>query len=583
MASSFIFPLIFVCIGFLLLGLISLLGSDGRKLVADARWAGRIEKINAMTKAISQSKNCKPGNTSLFLGKVPKRFWLTKLEILLTGSSSSVPFANMQGSALVFGSPDVGKSTTCNNNFIRHILRNGLGAMAVFDPKGDLVAANAPYAEACGYECFYLAPGKKYTDSINIFDFFKGREDMLATVAQQAAITTIRNTKSEDAGKSDSFFGPSGEALVRSSLMLTYNSPHQDLVMLKELLCADDLASRIGEAERQKEISWQIASSFRQFISGKSSDKTLGGIQATASLVFDSFVREEFFNAFVRKSTIPLDLSGKKIIFIQPMRGFEDVCMPVISTILELLIERNFAEPRQEPLFTLIDEAHLAYLPSLAKWLAYLRSSGLVMVLLTQALSQLRQKYGQNNLNTILTSARTKIFMNPDDLETAKFVSEKVGKRDKFYKQHSRSSGKGGRNVSNQRQQVPLITPQKINSMKQGEMVYWNSANANKDEDGLPVKTKYIVPQSDLDLEANCKKFWEERMRERVIKERYPQHMTSEEMAQFVTERVNAIDSLYPLPIEEEEESPDVDPLFKKDFQTKGIVRNDIDAILPKG
>ena len=555
----------------------SLIQPKNRSVVAKARWANRKEKLNAWRKAYAQNQNPEVGSTSLFLGKVPDSSWRAELEILLTGKSTAVPFANLQGSCLVFGSPDVGKTTTINNNFIRHILTEGSGPIIIFDPKGDLTEANAPFAEACGYSTYFLAPGKPYTDSLNIFSFFEGREHMRASVAHKAAVTTIRNTKSEDAGKSDGFFGPSGEALVRSGLMLVEESAHKDLVFLRELLCAENLGARIQHAEQQGEISWQTASSFRQFISGKGSEKTLSGIQATASLVFDNFVREEFFNAFIRPSTIPIDLTGKQVVFIQPMKSFEDVCMPVMASIKELYIERNFSYPRKEPLHVLIDEAHLSHISSVPKSLALLRSSGLVMVLLTQAMSQLRQQYGQNNLNTMLTSARTKIFMNPDDLETAKFVSEKTGKVDVISEQSSRSYGKSSsRSVSQQRQQVSLIAPEEVNQMKQGEMIYWNNANANDKKDGFPVKLRYEVPQSDLDLEERCKKFWNERMLPRVTKERQKQHYDSVQIEQFVKQRVQAIDYFYPEPTTAQEEEESLPLLPKKELATAGNIKNEL-------
>ena len=568
----------FIVLGGCLLfsGAMGLLQSKQKNVLAKARWAGKKEKLNAWRKAIAQHKNPKVGSTSLFLGKVPEKPWLQELNILINNKSSAIPFANMQGSCLVFGSPDAGKTTTINNNFIRNILRYGKGPIIVFDPKGDLTEANAPFAEACGYETYFLAPGKPYTDCLNIFSFFEGRESMRTSVADKAALTTIANTKSEDAGKSDGFFGPSGRALVRSGLMLTEESSYKDLVFLRELLCAENLGARIQHAEQQGEISWQTANSFRQFISGKASEKTLSGIQATASLVFDNFVREEFFNAFIRETTIPIDLKGKQVVFIQPVKGFEDVCMPVIASIMELYVERFFSGRRKDSVHILIDEAHLFRLSCVAKSLALLRSSGLVMVLLTQAMSQLRQMYGTNNLNTILGSVRTKIFLNPGDLEIAKWVSEMVGKVDVIYKQSSRSYGKGGgRSSSEQRQQVPLISPEEVNQMKQGEMIYLNSANANPKKDGYPVKVRYKVPQSDLDLEKRCKMFWKERMLPRVIKERQKQHYDSVEIEQFVKKRVQAIDYLYPVPNSENEETT-ASLLPKQELATAGILKNEL-------
>ena len=545
-------------------------------ILAHARWAKKREISSALRTAQKQAKKRKIDETALFIGDL-ETGWKPHLNILLGKKSKFIPLPHMQRSLIAFGTPNAGKTTTIAKPLIKDIIRRNLGSIILFDPKCDLAPIFAPLAEAHDYQNYFLSPGQEYTDSVNFYSFFD-RPEWLSSIAEQMAKTTIRNTKESNEGSTDPFFGKSGTALLRSVLMLTQlNFPEPNLLITKEILALPDLITRLRFAETQGRISPWVSSSLRQFLSGESSEKTIASIQSTASLVFDGFIRPEFMNSYTNSTNIPLDLTQKQMIVIQPMRGFEDVCVPILSAFIDLIVERNFAQPRQKPLFLVIDELHLITLPRLSRWLAFLRSSGLVMILLTQALSQIKGAYGENEFDTIYNSAGTKIMMNPDDFSTATFVSNKLGNQEVRYQQQSRSSSRSGssRSRNEQLQQIPLMAAEKINKMDVGEFVCWNWGFQGKGETGVPLHIKYNVPQSEFDLDARCKNIWKQKYLPSLIERAKEHHQTSEQSEAFLKATIEQVRDFLPLPPEEDEAKR------KQAAEKSKISNSDINILYP--
>ena len=540
-----------ICLGLALLAkvYISSSYSSRKSILAHARWSGSWEISNALRLAQKQAKNRKIDETALFIGNM-ETGWKPHLNIFLGKKNNFIPLPHMQRSLLVFGTPNAGKTSTIAKPLIKDIIRRNLGSIILFDPKCDLAPIFAPFAEAHGYENYFLAPGREYTDSINLFSFFD-REEWLSSIAEQAAETTILNTQGQKSGSSDPFFTDSGTALLRSVLMLTQlNFPDPNLITVKEILGLPDLIERLRFAEEQNRISPWVLSSFRQFMSNEASERTAANIQSTATLVFDGFIRPEFVNCYVNPNgtSIPLDLTEKQLIIIQPMRGFEKVCLPVQATFMDLLTERNFSQPRDKPLFVVIDELHLPYLPRLERWLAVLRSSGLVMILLTQAASQLVKAYGENDYKTIYNTTGTKVIMNPDDIDTATATSNRLGNKEVRYQQKSRSYARSGssRSHSEQVQQIPLITADEINKMDIGEFILLNWGYKKFGQTGIPLLTKYKVPQHEFDLEDRCIEIWEQKYQQSLISRAKKRHKTPKESEDYLIAKTQEVLQLLP-------------------------------------
>ncbi|NJO93724.1 MAG: type IV secretory system conjugative DNA transfer family protein [Hydrococcus sp. RM1_1_31] len=208
---------------------------------------------------------------ALFAGNAPMIGWKPHLKTFLTGNPSVLPLPNLNQHTVVLGSTGCGKTTTINNRLLQDAIRQG-HPMVVFDPKGDLAQIHAPYADAFGYEIYCLAPGKPYTDRFNILDFLRTFKD--SGRAEQAAKTINRNAN-VGVSKTDPFFGPSGDKLVRSILMLAKASPYPDLLMAKRLLSLPDLTERLRVAFESGRLILELRTAFNSFYRARKAIKLL--------------------------------------------------------------------------------------------------------------------------------------------------------------------------------------------------------------------------------------------------------------------------------------------------------------------
>ena len=532
----------------LLLGLMMVIGSlSSRKkgVLADAYFAGRREKLNAFIKARKQKKKRHKSKTALFAGDAGVEGKKVVLKSWVTGKLPSLPFPSLNQHLIALGSTGCGKTTTVVNRLIQDAIREG-HPLIIFDPKGELAEVNAPYAQAFGYQDYYLAPGKKYTDCFNIVEWMRNQKDSVR--AQQIAKTIQANSNPHGVSKTDPFFGASGEILVRSVLMLTRGTDYADLLMAKRILSLPELCDRIRIAQAKGKLDPWIENSFQQFISGKDAERTIAGIATTAGLVFDGFTQEEFLNAFMGKSTIPMDFTGKKILFVQPPIDTADIVMPVLTTAVEILVEENMSRPRNEPLLLFLEEFPLGYWRKCQQWMSYRRGDGLAVILIAQLFAQIRDRYGQDTALSILANANTQIYFNCNDMETAKAVSDRCGLKEVTYKQKSTSSGKSGNSYSKseQRQKVPLITPDKLLQMGEGEFIMFNNGYGEDGKANIPVRKIYRIPKTTLDRDEELKVVWREITHPELCKKAEGRSLNELETVEALLDRGCEAESLLP-------------------------------------
>ena len=532
-----------------------LMGGKRKGVLANARFGGRVEKFNAVKKAQKQRKKNDLAKTALYAGEKPMGGWKPLLQTLLTGNPPCLPLANLNQHMIVLGSTGCGKTTTIVNRVIQAGIRDGK-PIIVFDPKGELAQINAPYAKAYDYEDYYLAPGKDYTDRFNVVEWMRSCKD--STRAQQIAKTIQANAKPKGANNSNDFFSDSGEVLIRSVLMLTKASDYPDLLMAKRILALPELCQRIQDSYKSGRLNPWIENSFQQFMAGKDANKTIAGIAATAGLVFDGFTQEEFFNAFIGKSTIPMEFTGKKILFVQPPMEQEDVVMPILTTAVEILVEENMSKPRVDPLFLILEEFDVGFWRKVQRWMSFRRSNGLAVILIAQLWAQIRQKYGEDEAKAILANANTQIYFNSNDVETAKMVSNRLGQKEVIVKNRSHSNGKSGHSNSSseQSQKTALKSEEELIKVGEGEFTMFSIAYGSRGEVNVPIQMKYPIPEEILDRD---KKMQEQAWPEFVCPEKRKQvktwHLDEEQREKALLERGHAAEEY--LPLKEQGESED--------------------------
>ncbi|WP_416671459.1 type IV secretory system conjugative DNA transfer family protein [Egbenema bharatensis] len=521
-----------VLLGMLLLMVGATLFSPKKGKMTTGRFGGRAEQWKAAAIARQQRKQRQPHKVALKAGNV------------------HIPHA--QQSVTVTGAPDSGKTFSIIDPAIRSAIVQGFPIL-VYDFKGSQLEAHAAWAAAQGYEVAVFAPGQPYTGVCNPLDFLADETDSL--MAAQLAQVLQKNTQREGAYRDNDFFTSAGTNLVEAVMLLAKLTPYPDLLMASKILNLTDLPSRIRATGAQGRIPSWTMESFSQLLASEGAEKQIAGIIATAQRTFKTFIGKQLVSSFCGTTTIPLDLIGKQLLFLQVDIQKRDTVSPLLAAVLHLIVTRNFVRPRKIPLIVALDELPTLYLPELPKWINEFRSYGFVALLGYQNFAQLQHMYGRELSRVLFAACGTKVFFNPKDRETANEFSGYLGEKDVKLYTRSRSHGRyGGSSYSEQYQKMPLLTPDQILKLDQGECVFINPAYKGGHESSIPLRLRVKIVQKDVQIQNRSAELWQSKVRDRLIQRMAERH-TIIDLDQENEIRREMAERLFPLPVDESNSS----------------------------
>ena len=421
--------------GFILaciLGMILLTRFSGGKKkqgkLATGYFGSQKEMAQAKKKALEQIADPKCDRVALYIGRVKpkKKAKGQKAYRFAIPPSPKNPgrgifyVPDVQRGTLVLGAPGSGKTVSAINPMLFSAVDRGL-PIILYDFKYPSQSKVAVFAKRHGYDVRIFAPGFPESEVCNPIDFLRDAND--GENARQIGTVINKNFKQISQGQEDAFFGPAGDQLVEAILMLTKSTPYPDIMMAAQILSSEKMVQRLMAADMNP---W-IRQSFGQLFSSASSEKTVAGIAGSASIMFTRFMKRNTLGCFVGQTTLPLDLKGKQLAIFGMDRERRAVCGPLLCSVMHMLIARNIAKRRQDPLVVCLDEFPTLYLPDIGKWLNESRSEGFCGILGAQGLSQIEQNYGKENAKTITTGTNTKILFNLGEYETARSFSMDKG------------------------------------------------------------------------------------------------------------------------------------------------------------
>lgn len=458
-----------------------------------------------------------------------------------------LPFIN-EGVSIA-GAPGTGKTFSVIDPAIRSALRSGY-PIIVYDSKGAQTEAHAAYAASLGYRVSVFAPGKSYTGTCNLLDFVRDETDSL--MAYQLAFILEKNSSgvgpSEQSGGKD-FFARTGVGLVEAAILLAKLTDYPDLFTVGKILNLDKLTERISSLKNSGTVSDWVIDAFAQLLSSGDAEKQVAGMIVTAQNVFKRFVSKDLLPSFCGDTTIPLDFDGKQILFLQTDIEKKDAVTPLLAAVLQLLIARNFAHPRELPLMVSVDEFPSLYLPAFEGYLNELRSAGLIALIGYQNFSQLRKRYGADGAKAMIAACGTQFFFNPRDFETAREFSQYLGQKEVSHYTKSRSSGKSSSRSRNQQvQQVALVTPDAFLKFGKGECVYVNPGHRTSGGTAsVPVRCRVEIPSKEIDVQKKSVAAWRKTVQPRLIERQQKRNPLDIELASKL--RAMAADKFMPLSV----------------------------------
>jgi type IV secretory pathway TraG/TraD family ATPase VirD4 len=483
---------------------------SSRGRMAGAHWAGGQEKKAARQVAIKQINERKRDGLTTWIntpiitplkkprmkaGKVSKRYEISP-------QSSTVFIPDGQRGTTVCGAPGSGKTFSVIDPMIRSVIDQGF-PICLYDFKfpGGQAEIHAAYARNKGYDVRIFAPGFEGSESCNLLDFLKSPDDS-ETAGQIAKVLNKNFSLNGGKGGEDPFFQLSGDQLIKAVLQLAKLSEYPDFLTCQKILALDssDLIDRVKAAD----ISPWVKTSWDQFMSMRESEKTAASVAAIASLMFTNFVSPDILPCLCGKSTIPLDLEGKQMIIFGMDQNRRDIVGPILATVMHMIVVRNIAKKRIDPLAVFLDELPTIALPNLVNWLNESRSAGFCGVLGYQNMTQLEQAYGKETARAILSGCNTKFIFNPGEYESAKYFSDYLGDEEVRYKQRSRSNSKdgGSNSTSDQDKTKKMFSPEEILKLPAGTCVFINPAYANQKEASIPLKLKVNIGDGEMQRRA---------------------------------------------------------------------------------
>lgn len=380
---------------------------------------------------------------------------------------------------IVIGGPGSGKTFT----FIKPNILQLNSSFLDIDPKGLVVRETGQMLEAAGYDVkvFDLA-NLANSDMFNVFHYIKTELDIDRVLE---AITEGTQKKENNGG--DDFWRQAEALLIRAFIgFLWFDGQDNDylphLGMIGDMLRlterkekntpspVEDWFEELNE-NHPNNYAYKQWSLFNDLYNGE----TRMSVLAIASGRYSIFDHEQVTD-MIRYDTMDIEswIDKKTAVFVaipETNDAFNFLAAIFISTVMETLRKKKddilsgaIESPSKSLHFRfLIDEfANIGRIPNIDKALATFRSRDMSIVIVLQALDQLKTMYPKG-WATLVNTCDTLLFLGGDEKETTDYLSKRAGKQTISVRKASYSKGKRGGGSEN-RDTIgrDLLTPDEI-------------------------------------------------------------------------------------------------------------------------
>ncbi|MBX3150379.1 type IV secretory system conjugative DNA transfer family protein [Candidatus Obscuribacterales bacterium] len=337
----------------------------------------------------------------------------------------SVPAKQRVRHGLVCGPTGCGKTSSI---FVPNLLLDVDSSAVVTEatPDGvepDLYKKTSGYRAARGHKIFFFNPQDPRSCRINPID-------RVRTVgqAQDLADLIIRNTTA-NSHVGDQVWETAERQLLTALLMIAATMK-KDLAWVRTTLALGrkDLVKFIQEGGTADVGKQECLAMFRL-----SSDGFLNGVMVGLLVRLSPWLNPTVI-ALTQTTTVDLAvLENELFTFYLAVPAGKRQMKPVASVMLSFVLETimdNYKKKRDNfvPLQMVLDElTNFGYLPDLPGQLTILRHAGIPMLIGMQDLEQLKKVYGFEDAKIIISQPATRIFFRPNELTTARLISDQLG------------------------------------------------------------------------------------------------------------------------------------------------------------
>ncbi|MEK6478324.1 type IV secretory system conjugative DNA transfer family protein [Catalinimonas sp. 4WD22] len=381
---------------------------------------------------------------------------------------------------LVVGSSGSGKSESIGNTFIQQFIQKGYCGI-IYDFKFPTLVqeVNSALHSYCNdtEKNFYIINFQDPTLSHRCNPLAPENIPTLAH-AEEYARAIVNNLDTSTIKQRD-FFSNSAIAWL-SSLIWFFRSEYPQYCTLPHVINTalyKDYAQVISMLQTNLE-SADMSRSIATAIENKA-EKQIAGVIASLQILVSKINSPEIVwtltgDDFDMKINDP---KNPKLLCLGSSPGLVDTFSPVISLIITVSLKQMNQQGKHK-CFVLLDEAPTLYIPKFEMIPATARSNKIASVYMAQDYAQMIDMYGREKTEVIIANLSNQFYGKVSSVQTAKSVSEMIGKEERLITNHSRGSSrgsKGGRNLSHNtsisHQERYIIKPQEVMQLQPGEFV----------------------------------------------------------------------------------------------------------------
>ncbi|SJZ45630.1 type IV secretion system protein VirD4 [Pilibacter termitis] len=390
----------------------------------------------------------------------------------------------------VVGGPGTGKTYT----FIKPNIMQMNASFVVTDPKGLLVRETGKMLEDNGYKVkVFDLNTLSNSDGFNVFNYIKTELD----VDRVLEAITEGTKKSENQG--EDFWQVAEALLIRSFIAFLWfdgidNDYTPNLSMIADMLrfterkdpkVPSPVELWFEEQNRHRPNNY----AYKQWCLFNNNYKaeTRASVVSIAVGRYAVFDHEQVVD-MVKVDTMEIDKwnEEKTAVFIaipETTAAYNFLAAIFMATTMEVLRKkadevltgvRKLKEQLLHVRFLIDEFANIGKLPNIDKALATFRSREMSIVIVLQALDQIKTMY-RNGWATILNTCDSFLFLGGDEKETTSYLSQRAGKQTIAIRNHSISRGRNGGSENRQKQARDLLTPDEIGRLNNGDALLFIS------------------------------------------------------------------------------------------------------------
>ncbi|SRR6266487_523844 len=331
-----------------------------------------------------------------------------------------------QSHVLLLAPTGVGKTSRI---VVPALLREyGSRSLFINDTKGELVDLALGHL-AQFHQCFVFAPTEPYKSC---------HYNPLVHVHNMDDAEALANCLIDNTGTSrEAFWNSAPKLLVASTVLhLRTTEPNAPFSRLIDILCGTTLedVEKLFRSSPSPLVK-KVATAFFEHV--QKNDRLAGSIMVEMATRFF-----RFHNPSLREVTSSNDLNFTRmvdsptVLFLSipedEAQRLEPLSACLIMQMMSSMLRRATRSPgRRLPrdfVFYLDEFCNAGIIPKFARYISTVRSRGIAFILAVQDFGQLRETYGENGRETILSNCTTQIVFPGCGLQETRYYSEKLGK-----------------------------------------------------------------------------------------------------------------------------------------------------------